>query len=97
MGWLWLLLLTWDLISLPSQGTLLYLLYLLSLSPPPCLDFWADFKSLEKTKIKPRNLNPLGTTPNFLILFYFIIFICFVVSWLLFFWGGGVCCCFFLI
>lgn len=72
-----LLLLTRDGLSLPLQGTLLYLLYLLSPSPLPRLEFWADFKFLKKTKIKPRNLNPLGTTAQFL--FYFIIFICSVV------------------
>lgn len=75
MGWPWLLLLTWRRLSLPLQGTLLYLLYLLSPSSPPRLEFWADFKFLEKTKIKPRNLNPLGTTANF---FYFILLFLFV-------------------
>lgn len=78
MGWPWLLLLTWDRLSLPLQGTLLYLLYLLSPPPLPRLEFWADFKFLEKTKIKPRNLNPLGTTANFFILcYYFYLFCCF--------------------
>lgn len=56
--------------------------------PPPRLEFWADFKFLEKTKIKPRNLNPLGTTANF---FYFILLFLFVLLFGVFF----VVCCFF--